>query len=84
MDNETFRDIVIVGLVIGVISVGAHTGMMNSEVDIHICKNNNITTYVGLRKPSELLSFGECETIRRTKRVYFDLKRNMSNSTRRH
>ena len=84
MDNETFRDIVIVGLVIGVISVGAHTGMMNSEVDIHICKNNNITTYVGLRKPSELLNFGECETIRRTKRVYFDLKRNMSNSTRRH
>ena len=84
MDNETFRDIVIVGLVIGIISVGAHTGMMNSEVDIHICKNNNITTYVGLRKPSELLNFGECETIRRKKRVYFDLKRSMSNSTRRH
>jgi len=82
MDAETFRDIVIVALLIGVVSVGAHTGMMNSEVDIHICKNNNITTYVGLHKPSELLNFGECETIHRTKRVYFDLKRNMSNSTR--
>jgi len=80
MDYEMLRDILVVGLVIGVISVGAHTGMMNSEVDIHICKNNNITTYVGLHKPSELLSFGECSTIRRTKRVYFDLRRNMSNS----
>ena len=84
MDIEMFRDIVIVGLVIGVITVGAHTGMMNSEVDIHICKNNNITTYVGLHKPLDPLSFGECETIRRKKRVYFDLRRNMSNSTRRH
>ena len=80
MDYEMLRDILIVGLVIGVISVGAHEGMMNSEVDIHICKNNNITIYVGLHEPNELLSFGECDTIRRTKRVYFDLKRNMSNS----
>ena len=84
MDYEMFRDIVIVGLVIGVISVGSYTGMMNSEVDIHICKNNNITTYVGLRKPSELLNFGECETIRRKKRVYFELRHNMSNSAPRH
>ena len=80
MDTEMFRDIVIVGLVLGVISVGAHTGMMNSEVDIHICKSNNVTTYVGLHKPSDLLNFGECGTIRRTKRVYFDLRHNMSNS----
>lgn len=80
MDTEMLRDIVVIGLVIGVITVGAHSGMMNTEVDIHICKNNNITTYVGLRKPSELLNFGECETIRRKKRVYFDLRRNMSNS----
>jgi len=83
MDTEMFRDIVFVALVIGGISVGAHAGMMNTEVDIHICKSNNITTYVGLRKPSDLLNFGECETIRRTKGVYFDLKRNMSNSTNR-
>ena len=80
MDTEMLRDIVIVGLVIGTISVGAHTGMMNSEVDIHICKSNNVTSYVGLSKPNDLLNFGECGTIRRTKRVYFDLRHNMSNS----
>ena len=82
MDTEMLRDIVIVGLVIGVVTVSAHTGMMNSEVDIHICKNNDLTTYVSLQKPSDLLNFGECSTIRRKKRVYFELRRNMSNSTR--
>ena len=83
MDYEMFRDMLVSGVVIGVIAVSAHTGMMNSEVDIHICKHDNVTTYVSLQAPSELLSFGECSTIRRKKRVYFDLRRNMSNSTSR-
>ena len=81
MDTEMLRDIVIIAVVVGGISIGAHTGMMNSSVDIHICKNNNVTTYVSLRKPSELLNFGECKTIRRKKRVYFELRHNMSNTS---
>ncbi len=78
---SNFRDVLIALTTIGVVLCITFIGIMNEEVDIHVCNSNNITTYVGVKKPNEILSFGDCSTFRAKKRVYFTLRNEMSRST---
>ena len=78
---SNFRDVLIALTTIGVVLCITFIGVMNEEVDIHVCKSNSITTYVGVKKPNKILSFGDCSAFRAKKRVYFALRNEMSRST---
>lgn len=53
---------------------------LNTEVDVHICSVDNLTTYVNREKPHALLNLGECRAERMTNGEYSELLRTFKGS----
>ena len=53
---------------------------LSTEVTIHICSVDNVTSYVNVEKPHNLLNVGECREKRMTYGEYNELKRTFKGS----
>lgn len=74
MNSQFLGALFFVGLVFTLIYVD-----LNSKIDVTICENNNLTTYVNRKKPGAKIKAGECRSEIMFKSEYYDLKQTFSN-----
>ena len=69
MDNEAFGVLFFVVMIVSTIMIN-----LSQEVDVVICKNGEMTTYINIEIPNNKLSFGECIKDTMTRLAYHDLR----------
>jgi len=75
MSSEGFGVFAFIILVVGLVYFD-----YNGEVDVTICENGGLTTYVGRVEPSGKLNFGECRTDNMIRGKYYELRQMMKSS----
>lgn len=64
--------LIFIGTIIGLFYLDMH-----SEVLVHLCENDGISTYAKLSPPPTRLTFGECREELMLKKEYYKIKRAM-------